>query len=107
MKQHRYVVYILSKQYNNVLYTGVTNDLPRRLMEHRTGHGGQFTNKYKVCKLVYFKEGHDINQAIAHEKVAQAGSRARKIDSINTLNPQWNELFEKFSSEPNDQQVAV
>ncbi len=88
MKQHRYFVYILSNQYNNVLYTGVTNDLPRRIVEHRTGQGGQFTNKYKVYKLVYYEEGHDINLAIAREKVIKGGSRERKIDLINNLNPQ-------------------
>jgi putative endonuclease len=76
-------------------------------MEHRTGQAGQFKNKYKVYKFLYYEEGHDINQAIPREKVIKGGSRARKINLINALDPQWDDSFEKFSPEPNDQQVAV
>jgi len=81
---------------NTVLYTGVTNDIQRRVLEHRSGKGSKFTSNYRINKLVYFECGTDINIAIHREKQIKAGSRIKKIDLINSLNPEWNDLFEEF-----------
>ena len=88
-----YYVYILTNKNNQVLYTGVTNDLDRRVLEHRlpTNHG--FTGKYNVHKLVYYEEYNDVEEAIAREKQIKGGSRQKKIALINELNPKWEELF--------------
>jgi putative endonuclease len=67
-KEPMYFVYIMSNQEHTVLYTGVTNDLQRRVLEHRSGNGGVFSNKYKLYELVYYKAGDDISVAISREK---------------------------------------
>jgi putative endonuclease len=87
-----YFVYILTNKSNHVLYTGVTDDLDRRLMEHRSKKGSGFTAKYNVNKLVYFESFDDINSAINREKQIKGGSRQDKIDLVNTMNPQWSDL---------------
>ena len=71
----------------------MTNNLHRRVVEHRTGHGGEFTSKYKITKLVYYECGADINAAINREKQIKGGSRQSKKDLINGINPQWKDLF--------------
>jgi putative endonuclease len=68
MKEKQYFVYIMDNQENTVLYTGVSNNLQRRILEHRSGEGGDFTERYKLHKLVYYEAGNDVNQAISREK---------------------------------------
>ena len=75
---YEYYVYSLTNQHNTVLYTGVTNDLRRRVIEHRTGQGGKFTLKYISTKLVYYEFGGAINAAIDREKQIIGGSRQAK-----------------------------
>ena len=94
--ERQYCVYIMTNTYNTILYTGVTNNLKRRVMEQKTGKGGEFTSKYHVNKLVYFEMGNDINAAIAREKQIKAGSRQKKIDLINSINPDWKDLFDEI-----------
>ena len=65
-------------------------------MEHRSGKGGAFTKKYNVTKLVYFESGTDVREAIAREKQIKGGSRQKKIDLINSMNPKWNDLLETY-----------
>jgi putative endonuclease len=91
-----YYVYILTNQYNTVLYTGVSDDLRRRIDEHKKKLVPGFTAKYNLNKLVYFEEGTDISQAIAREKQIKGGSRQKKIDLINRMNPEWRDLFEEI-----------
>ncbi len=91
----QYYVYIMTNQTHTVLYTGVTNDLLRRVIQHRSGVGGEFSNKYKLYKLVYFEAGGDISAAIEREKSIKGGSRQRKLDLINSINPEWKDLFEE------------
>jgi putative endonuclease len=86
----------MTNKHHTVLYTGVTNDLQRRVLEHREGKGGVFTKKYNVHKLVYFENGEDVNAAIFREKQIKAGSRQKKIDLINSINPEWKDLFETY-----------
>jgi len=100
MAKRQYCVYIMTNKHHTVLYTGVTNDLQRRVLEHRAGNGGVFTKKYNVHKLVYYESGEDVNAAIFREKQIKAGSRQKKIDLINSLNPEWKDLFEQYFGEP-------
>jgi putative endonuclease len=84
----------MTNKYHTVLYTGVTNDLKRRVYEHKTGSGSDFTSRYNVTKLVYYEVGLDVNSAIAREKQIKAGSRQKKIDLINGMNGEWQDLYE-------------
>ena len=87
-----YYVYMLTNQYNNVLYIGVTNNLTRRLYEHRSGMIEGFTQKYKVHKLVWFESCHEIKDAIAREKQLKGWTRSRKEELIAKMNPEWQDL---------------
>jgi len=91
---NEYCVYILTNKYNTVLYTGVTNNLKRRVYEHKSGQGGVFSSKYRTTKLVYFEVTTDVSAAIFREKQIKGGSRKRKLDLINGLNPEWRDLYE-------------
>jgi len=89
--------YILTNKNHTVLYTGVTSNLQKRLQEHKTGkHESSFTHRYNVTELVYFEEFNLIVDAIAREKQIKAGSRQKKLDLINNLNPEWIDLSENF-----------
>jgi putative endonuclease len=94
MKEHQYYVYILTNDFNTVLYTGVTNDLKRRVSEHKERLTDGFTKKYKINKLVYYEVGGDINGAIFREKQIKDGSRKKKLDLINEFNPGWKDLYD-------------
>jgi putative endonuclease len=91
-----YCVYIMTNAHNTVLYTGVTNDLARRVYEHKNGLGSVFAKKYNVHKLVYYEQGNDVHSAIAREKQIKGGSRQKKIDLINKMNPAWKDLYEEI-----------
>ena len=93
MRDHNYFVYILTNRSNKVLYTGVTNDLKRRVYEHKSKFVSGFTSRYKVDKLVYFEHYRDIEEAISREKQIKGGSRQGKIDLIEKSNPEWIDLF--------------
>jgi len=86
----------MTNKSHTVLYTGITNDLQRRVIEHKSRKGGKFTSKYKVTILVYFECGNDVNSAIAREKQIKGGSRCDKERLINETNPDWNDLFEEY-----------
>ena len=92
----QYCVYIMTNTHNTVLYTGVTNNLARRIYEHKNGIGGIFTKKYNIDKLVYYEVGDNIHSAIAREKQIKGGSRQKKIDLINGTNPKWKDLYEEM-----------
>ena len=89
-----YYVYILASGRQGTLYVGVTNDLIRRVMEHKQGIIAGFTKKYKVDQLVHFEQAYDINSAIEREKNIKAWKRAWKIKLIEAENPQWRDLYE-------------
>ncbi|MEL7005310.1 MAG: GIY-YIG nuclease family protein [Bacteroidota bacterium] len=93
MWNHNYFIYILTNKRHTVLYIGVTNDLRTRVYEHREKINKGFTARYNVDKLVYFERFSDINEAIAREKQLKAGSRQKKIDLINKLNPEWKDFY--------------
>lgn len=87
-----YYVYILSNKTNKVLYIGVTNDLVRRIYEHKNKIVEGFTAKYAVNKLVYFETITDIQSAIAREKQLKGWRRNKKNALIETINPVWEEI---------------
>jgi len=87
-----YYGYFLTNKDNNVLYTGVTNDLFHRVYQHRSGKGSKFTAKYHATKLVYYETYRDIHDAITREKQIKGGSRQKKIDLVNEVNPDWKDL---------------
>jgi len=81
---------------NSVLYTGVTNNLERRVYEHKNKVVDGFTGRYNINKLVYFEEYNNINDAIAREKQIKGGSRKKKIELIEKDNPKWRDLSEDW-----------
>jgi putative endonuclease len=76
-----------------VIYTGVTNDLKRRVYEHKEKLIDGFTKKYNINKLVYFESTNDVYSAIRREKQIKADSRKKKINLINSINKEWTDLF--------------
>lgn len=91
-----YYVYILTNWNNKVLYTGITNNLERRLYEHKNKLAEGFTSKYNVNKLVYFDFTSDVNSAIRREKEIKGWSRQKKIQLIESVNPEWEDLSKEF-----------
>ncbi|HNQ95938.1 MAG TPA: GIY-YIG nuclease family protein, partial [Anaerolineales bacterium] len=87
-------VYIMTNQYNKVLYTGVTSNLFKRAHEHKDKIVAGFTSRYNVTKLVYYEEFATMSEAIAREKQIKGGSRQKKIDLVNNKNPEWKDLYE-------------
>ncbi len=92
--EHRYFVYIRTNRHHTALYVGVTNDLVRRVREHRTKIASGFTTRYNVDELVYFEETSDVVAAIAREKQIKGGSREKKIALVNAMNPDWRDPFD-------------
>ena len=92
-----YCVYLMTNAHNTVIYCGVTNNLARRVYEHKNGLGGIFTKKYNVNKLVYYEVGDNVHAALAREKQIKGGSRKKKIDLVNDVNPEWKDLFDEIA----------
>ena len=89
-----YYVYMMTNKYQNVLYTGVTNDLIRRVYEHRNHLlKDSFTARYHITKLVYFEMTNDVNSAITREKQIKSWSRARKNSLVESQNPTWEDQY--------------
>ena len=86
-----YWLYIMTNS-SRTLYTGVTNDLERRVAEHRLGEVG-YTARYRIKRLVYYEHTNDIKAAIAREKQIKAWTRAKRIALITSMNPAWDELL--------------
>ena len=93
---NQYYVYILASKRNGVLYIGVTNNLTKRVYEHKNDLVEGFTSRYKVHTLVYFEETSDINSAILREKQIKKWNRSWKIRIIEDINPTWNDLYSNF-----------
>ena len=84
----------MTNRHNTVLHTGVTNDLRRRVYEHKQAQGGGFTSRYNVNKLVYCEDTGDIRAVIAREKQIKGGSRKKKTDLVDCLKPKWRDLYD-------------
>ncbi|MBQ7226349.1 MAG: GIY-YIG nuclease family protein [Clostridia bacterium] len=89
-----YYVYILTNRHNKVLYTGVTNNLKRRVYEHKNKLVDGFTKIYNVNKLVYFEIYKDVRLALKREKEIKGWLRIKKLDLIEQKNPNWDDLYE-------------
>jgi len=90
-------VYIMTNQHHTVLYVGVTANLISRIYEHKEKiHPNSFTAKYNCYKLVYHNSFSTIEEAISEEKRIKAGSRQKKIDLINNINPEWKDLYDSL-----------
>jgi len=94
-----YYVYIVTNKDNKVLYTGITNDLLRRIDEHKRKLVKGFTSKYNVSKLVYYEDGQDAYGAITREKQIKGYGRYKKMKLINSMNPDWEDLYKKLLNE--------
>lgn len=86
----------MTNKINSVLYTGITNNLKRRVFEHKNKLVEGFTKKYNIDKLIFYEVYDDINIAIAREKQIKGGSRAKKISLIEEANNSWNDLYEEI-----------
>lgn len=91
-----YYVYIMTNKGDTVFYTGVTNDLRRRIYEHREKLVRGFTSKYNVTKLVYYEVADNVDSAILREKQIKAGSRQMKIELIKSINSEWRDLGDEL-----------
>jgi putative endonuclease len=89
----QFFVYILTNKNHSVLYTGVTNDLKKRIFEHREKLVEGFTKRYQITKLVYYEECGDAFGAISREKQIKGGSRQKKVNLINGMNKDWEDLY--------------
>jgi putative endonuclease len=95
--ERSYCVYILASKIGGTLYVGVTNDLVRRVYEHKSDFIKSFTSKYGVHRLVYFEQYHDIENAIRREKRLKKWNRAWKVRLIEENNPNWDDLYSSIS----------
>lgn len=84
----------MTNKNNRVLYTGISNDLKRRVYEHKEKLIDGFTKRYNAMKLVYYEVFEDPENAILREKQIKAGSRQKKLDLINAVNKEWNDLYD-------------
>jgi len=92
----KYYVYMITNKRNKVLYTGVTNNLKRRIYEHKEKLVNGFSKKYNLCKLVYYEVTENIDSAIMREKKIKGGSRKDKIKLINGINPKWIDMYDEI-----------
>ena len=96
MWNHNYWTYIMTNEHNKVLYTGVTGNIIKRVHEHRHKMIEGFTKQYNCTKLVYYERYTYIHEAIHREKQIKAGSRQKKMDLVNAMNPGWRDLFDEL-----------
>lgn len=90
-------IYIITNQYQTVVYTGVTSNLPKRILEHKEKkYPNSFSARYNLNILVYYEQFQWIEDAITREKQIKAGSRETKNNLIRSLNPTWKDLFEEI-----------
>ena len=98
MKEHCYSTYIVAS-YSGVLYIGITSDLRHRVWQHKNGVFNGFTKKYRCHRLVYFETYDDVHAAIRREKQVKGWTRAKKIVLIESMNPRWQDLGERWDRE--------
>jgi len=90
-------IYIMTNKNKTTLYIGVTSDLKKRVYEHKNHiFNNSFTDKYNIEYLIYYETFHSIEEAIAREKQLKGGSRKKKEDLINSMNLEWNDLYDEI-----------
>ena len=92
-----YTVYILASRKHGTLYIGVTNNIARRVWEHRQGRGSRFVKRYRVTRLVHVEQHDEIERAIQREKTMKEWPRAWKIRLIERGNPEWEDLYDRLN----------
>jgi putative endonuclease len=92
-----YFTYILASKRNGTLYIGITNNLLKRVQEHKNKEASVFTKKYKIDKLVYYEECNDVNAAIMREKQLKKWKRQWKLRIIEEFNPDWEDLYYRLT----------
>jgi len=97
MLKKEYCVYIMTNKNHTTLYTGVTNNLTRRVYEHKHHLTKGFSDKYNLEYLVYYETTNDVQAAILREKQIKGGSRKKKVDLINNFNLEWRDLYQDIS----------
>ena len=91
-------VYIMTNKHRTVLYTGVTSDIGKRILQHKGGiHPSGFTHQYNVDRLVYYELSNDIRTAIAREKQIKGWRREKKVKLIELMNPEWSDLAAEWT----------
>ena len=98
MLTHSYYVYLLASRRKGTLYVGVTNDLSKRVWQHKQDLGEGFTKKYGVKSLVWFEQTENIESAIVREKQIKKWNRDWKVELIEKTNPQWRDLYEEIAA---------
>ena len=93
MSDRQFWVYILNSASGNALYIGITNNLEKRVWEHRNGSGSEFAKKYRATRLVYAEEYDNPSDAIAREKQLKGWRRERKNELVRSINPEWRDLM--------------
>ena len=96
MQQKSYFIYILTNKNHTVFYTGVTNDLVRRVYEHKSKLIDGFTSRYNIKHLVYYEEFNDVKDALEREKQIKDYRREKKLALINRINPNMDDLYGKL-----------
>ena len=96
MKNKQYYIYIMTNKNNKVLYVGVTNDLKRRVYEHKEKLVDGFTKKYNIANLVYYESTENVESAIEREKKIKGGSRTKKVALVERMNKEWRDLYEEI-----------
>lgn len=105
MRQKTYYVYIMASR-SLTLYTGVTNSIFRRALQHKRGEIDGFTKRYKINRLVYYETFHQVGNAIAREKQVKSWTRAKRLALIHSKNPTWQDLAEGWG-EPTQLQIPI
>jgi putative endonuclease len=100
MRDHNYYVYIVTNKHRTTLYIGMTNDLGRRIVEHRNGEIAGFTQRYQLNRLVWFEHFRDVNNAIACEKKFKGWICSKKIALIEKENPRWFDWSADWGQQP-------
>jgi len=98
MSQGAYWVYLMASGRNGTLYAGITNDLARRVWQHKTGAGSAFVAKYGVTTLVWYESYQSVNEAIYREKQIKRWERRWKLELIEQINPGWKDLYRELNS---------
>jgi putative endonuclease len=97
MNDRHYYVYILSNKYHTVYYIGVTNNIVKRVFEHKHKLADSFTKKYNISELLYFEDYSDIKEALNREKQIKDYRRSKKLSLIEKLNPGYKDLYDEIS----------
>jgi putative endonuclease len=101
IRDHDYWVYILTNKHRTTLYIGITNNIQRRLYQHRYGEVEGFAQRYHLNRLVWVEHFRNVNDAIACEKKLKGWRRSRKIDLVEEANPRWLDLSDDWEQQPN------